>query len=190
MIRPIPFRPRMVHAIIDGAKTQTRRLVKGSAPPCCVGDILWIKEAWRTLAKHDDVLPRDLFGGTPIRYEADWIGTHPHEEPSEAWGRYRHARYLPRDHSRRQTLRVVEVRTQVLREITEDEAQAEGAVHWAENLGRRSKSARRAFRDLWEDVHGEGAWTRTARSLVWVLVFETLDKDPGRQQKLPFNGAT
>lgn len=46
MIRPILFNTEMVRAVLEGRKTATRRIRKGDKPPCAVGDVLWVREAW------------------------------------------------------------------------------------------------------------------------------------------------
>ncbi|WP_375214277.1 hypothetical protein [Aquabacterium sp.] len=80
--RPILFSALMVRAILNGSKTQTRRIVKGAAldwlardgftpeftaapenrlcPHGQPGDQLWVREAWRTAASLDHLSPRAI----------------------------------------------------------------------------------------------------------------------------------
>lgn len=71
-------------------KRMTRRIVRAGSAPLrfAKGDRLWSCEAWRTLAIHDSLKPRDLPATAPIWFEAD--GTAP-----EGFGRLRRARHQP-----------------------------------------------------------------------------------------------
>ena len=152
--RPIPFIAPMVCALYEGRKTQTRRLLKplkskgrgyvmwpvyecansrlrrrGSSPlpdraaPYAVGDRLWVREAWRADRSWDTRRPRDIISEARVFYEADVV-----EDAARLdWGRYRHARFMPRWASRL-TLLVTEVRVQRLSEISDDDAIAEGVL--------------------------------------------------------------
>ncbi len=79
--RPIIFSGPMVHAILAGAKTQTRRLVKPQPPdlnqpfPDCPygvpGDRLWCKETFCTAGDTEDAVPRWYM------YRADYADGNP-----------------------------------------------------------------------------------------------------------------
>lgn len=203
--RPIPFIAPMVCALHEGRKTQTRRLLKplksrgrgyvmwpvyecansrlrrcGSSPlpdraaPYTVGDRLWVREAWRVDRSWDTSRPRDIISEARVFYEADVV-----EDAARLdWGRYRHARFMPRWASRL-TLLVTQVRVQRLEEISDDDAIAEGILKgeplsWLPNSKGNvwhsgveadlddpftwSRSPRQAFCDLWNSIHGEDAW--------------------------------
>lgn len=88
----------------------------------CVGDRLYVREAWRAEADFDEVAPRDMFEDTPIAYEASPSFAH------IAMGSFRQGMHMPRWASRI-TLIVTEVRVQRLQDISEGDAVAEGIEH-------------------------------------------------------------
>jgi hypothetical protein len=98
--RPIIFSGDMVRAILDGRKTQTRRILRPQPPANAPnriafgpdlddgiwgfwddegreyraayqpGDILWVRETWHTEQKWDDVEPNGLPWDVAIQYES------------------------------------------------------------------------------------------------------------------------
>lgn len=100
------------------------------APPVSVGDLLWVREAWRTDAALNGFKPSLLNSNSPVQYEADG-------KRSSNWrndllagdvpGRLRPSMFMPRWASRL-TLEVTDVRLCRLQTMTGDEAMAEGVV--------------------------------------------------------------
>lgn len=183
--KPILFSADMVRAILAGRKTVTRREVKGAKPPCAVGDTLWVREAWRLPLGFDAlsggvIVPDPDDGFVPIWYEAD---TSSSREFNGVWGRYRHARFMPRWASRI-SLRVVNVRAERLQDMTEGDAAAEGIFSMPEDFkqqcartaavaGMPCSTARWQFTALWDSLHGPGAWD--ANPTVWRIRFERIE---------------
>ena len=158
--RPIIFTAESVRALLSGAKTQTRRLVKpqpsagvrrspfvpsgledghgrGIRIPWYVGDRLWVRETW---AQIYDVAPFDDGDPSHIEFRADGDPERlPGEWPSEERDdpecpRWRSPWFLKRKDSRID-LEITDVRVQRLQNITEEDARAEGtpgdhSVHW------------------------------------------------------------
>jgi len=195
--RPILFNGPMVRAILDGRKTQTRRVVKPQpkgtpelggfgrlwfdgrddmqCPYGVRGDRLWVREAWKSNSTFNDQPPRDIPPGCRVFYLAD-----PSYSPDAA--RYRHARFMPRWASRI-TLEVTGVRVERLQEISEEDADAEGfggdfphavmpeLFPDADEAGQLSIP--QCYRILWESINGEGSWE--ANPWVWAITFRRLD---------------
>lgn len=122
------------------------------------GDILWAREAFN-FSSDDDLHPletpnpkpqRAAFLAKNIVYAADGITEHP------VHGRalWKPSGHMPRWASRI-TLEVKEVRVQRLQEISEEDAQAEGAWHWAQaaDEARVMDTPREAFSHLWDDIN-------------------------------------
>lgn len=193
--RPILFSAPMIRALLAGTKTQTRRAVRpqpecgfivGSpGSPACpyglTGDLLYVKESWRTAKSLDDldgtnIADKCLNAGyrkpwTPMQFEADgyrcsnWRGFGSGDEIATP-GRYRHARFMPRWASRL-TLRITDVRVQRLQEISNDDSIAEGIED--------QRAPRMQYCKLWESINGAGSWA--ANPWVWAISFEVIQRN-------------
>jgi len=178
--KPILFSAPMVRAIIEGRKTQTRRVIKPQpekdldpmtviaawdagfidvkCPYGRTGDHLWVREQWQTYKEFDKVRPRDISNQAPVQYPATYDGWDSKKRPSI---------FMPRWASRI-TLEITNVRVERLQDISEDDAWAEG-LHGAFD-GLRLPSEQ--FKDLWEAIHGEQSWDKNP--FVWVIEFKRI----------------
>jgi len=182
--RPILFSGEMVRAIIDGRKTQTRRVVNEAVafPPCpygAPGDRLWVRETFASFrAEGQPVTPRDaryvvLRDGAQVYADGK---TYP---PLAAYAagafdaiKWRPSIHMPRWASRI-TLEVVSVRVERVQSITEEDARAEGVAVTAPHLmhgALASMSARENFAVLWDSINGKRApWA--VNPWVWRVEF-------------------
>jgi hypothetical protein len=135
--RPIIFSALMVQALLAGQKTQTRRLSSSPLRRVQPGDRLWVRENWRPVHSNDPT--------RGAQYRADIGGD------QTVW---RHSIHMPRWASRI-TLLVTDVRVQRLQEINRGDAMAEGCPF--PNMA-EGPSPTDWFRDLWDQLHGNGAW--------------------------------
>ncbi len=175
--RPILFNGDMVRAILDGRKTQTRRLIEpqpvfdrprtsaevnaawqeGFIPEKCpygyVGDRLWVRESFYE--------PTD---GVVI-YGADESSKIMRKKPSI---------HMPKKYCRI-WLEVTGVRIERINDICGDDCIDEGAwrAEWRETG--RAHDAIESFKQLWESIHGEGSWADNP--WVWVVEFERIEND-------------
>lgn len=175
--RPIIFNAEMVRAIINGRKTQTRRVVKfdwcrsadellhqASFDPAykCpygkVGDRLWVRETWDFQALRDGVFNIQDFirWGGKVAYKADG------GRVVEKWIPSIH---MPRWASRI-TLEITSVRVERLQDISNDDCWAEGM---SDATNPELKPNRRWFSELWESINGPGSWH--SNPFVWVIEF-------------------
>lgn len=187
--RPIPFTGAMVRAILDGRKTQTRRLVKmterasaaltSREPPLMEGDrARWFPmdavnawNAWCPFGEPGDQLwvreriNRDCEadGSVFSVYAADGAPT-----KADAWPWQRS--FLPPMHCPRGlsriNLSVMSVRVERLQAITEDDAKAEGLCPMFPD-----SDVVPMFAKLWDSINGTKApWQ--SNPWVWVVGFE------------------
>ena len=193
--KPILFSGPMVRAILDGRKTQTRRIVKPQPVmfhpqviagrlideeqdimPCPYGqpgDRLWLREAWRVAACYDQHPGSWLAGkltSRNVQYEAGG-DTFLH---GPALGRYRHGRFMPRWASRI-TLEITDVRVERLQDISEEDSWAEGIHDLAadnEQWDGDPDQGRKTFCLLWQSINGKDSWEQNP--WVWVVSFRKL----------------
>lgn len=151
--------PADIHLRVPNPEDESYHRVR---PKIAVGDVLWVKEAFRAQKHLDDFKPADLSDFSPIQYEAG-----PNVAGLE-WGRYRNARFMP-EKIARLWLRVVGVKVERLWDISGEDVISEGTpglqpfegtIAWASH-------ARTMFAKLWNDVNGDGVF----ESNPWVACY-------------------
>lgn len=202
--RPILFSGKMVRAILDGRKTQTRRVItrrmrdeapdEGRETVICQpghgydeakiranyrcphgqpGDRLWVRETWAMppgydACHHGDLKVKPPIG--PVCYGADYGNA-----TRQAWtgSRWRPSIHMPRWASRL-TLEITEVRVQRVRDISEEDARAEGCPYPAEWAGRyvdRDETARTWYSVLWDTLNTRRNFSWESNPYVWAISF-------------------
>lgn len=186
--RPILFSAPMVRAILDGTKTQTRRVVKPQ-PPAKVSSIyLPFKQEpnnWQGFADSDGLI--HWYGRCPYGQPGDrlwvreaWRWVCPDDPDTAIYRADGHAasklppgfKWKPSIHmpwaASRITLEITAVRVERLQAISEADAEAEGCC--TPLRGHDDDFARGCYRNLWEQINGVGSWT--ANPWVWVIEFK------------------
>ena len=199
---PIIFQAESVRAILDGRKTQTRRIVK----PQPSGDMpgtyadryahgptwgVWLSDGrmteprvWRCPYGEPGGLlwVREAWswpGEETVLYRADEWARKAQEQAladlnSPQWS-WRPSIFMPRWASRL-TLRITDVRVQRVQEISEADARAEGchAQEWCTDPASIDRtSARGDYASLWDSINGKRApWD--FNPWVWALTFEVV----------------
>ena len=186
---PIIMGPESVRAILDGRKTQTRRVVR----PQPVGDKMFWEPEWsggprfvsspldeerqtwrcpygvpgdRLWVKEQTIA--DSCGGL-IGYPANGC------EKTECWERKRSAMLMPRRWSRL-TLEVVSVRAERLQSISDADAIAEGMPDDVD-------AAVADFAASWDRLNARRGFSWESNPWVWAIEFRRLD--PSAQSHVP-----
>lgn len=190
MDRPILFSGEMVRAILEGRKTQTRRVIKPQPEPWVtqagytlftgndeisfrgvtrngpaeyaikrkynLGDRLWVRESFA---------PNYFDNGQP-GYKADWtkLAAEYVQEP-----RWYPSIHMPRYLSRI-TLEVVSVRAELVQEISEEDAKAEGILPYPDvGVG---VNYLLPYRNLWDRINAKRGYSWASNPWVWVIEFK------------------
>ena len=158
---PILFSGDMVRALLDGRKTQTRRVVKIPIGKCSYGvsgDHLWVRETWDAVEWEGEDEPKIYYRADPAPDSYEW---------SRAAGdKWRPSTHMPRWASRI-TLEITDIRVERVQDISEADAQAEGVkrlILSPTEIGGvpvhpMTSYYRDAFRLAWDSIyakHGHG----------------------------------
>ncbi len=188
---PILFNGEMVRAILEGRKTQTRRVIKKrvhggimhydqnrSAEPywwddCGVvhkcpygkpGDRLWVRET------HIIATPTD----PPSDKKDVWYrATPPAFLPVKSYP-WRPSIHMPRWASRI-LLEVTDVRVERVQEITGKDARLEGAKRYSNNRLSNEQRYREGFAQLWERINAKRGFGWDKNPWVWVVEFKRIE---------------
>lgn len=189
--KPILFKDEMIRAILEGWKTQTRRIVKPckckdslcelapheiageinrghyrNCPYGKPGDRLWVRENFLQLM-HGQVTDGRVKYCASIDPRS--TGT---PKNDGYWWRKRPSIHMPRWASRI-TLEITGVRVERLQDISIADAKAEGS--FTHGHSGAEISPRTGFRHLWARINGHESWD--ANPWVWVIEFKRIDQE-------------
>ena len=166
---PILFSSSSITAILEGCKTQTRRIirthaVRSSCPYGQAGDLLWVIEGIRRHFPLGATYTSDL---TPVMGKGPTgVSLYGRAQVTWHWKRnYLAARFMPRWASRIM-LEIVRVRVERLQDISEVDAKAEGVT--------AASSARESYQTLWDQINKKRGWAWECNPWVWVIEFKKL----------------
>ena len=194
-MKPIIFSTPMVQAILDGKKTQTRRVIKvddapenwkisiaGTSivrtepydvklPRYEAGDILWVRETFCEVPYEHNHVP--IKGGhitiPKYAYKAD--------SERDYAGIWKPSIHMPRE-AARIFLRVKTVRVERLQDITEEDAKAEGCIDGkSKDVLKFDLTARDVFAKLWNSINAKRGYRWETNPWVWVYEFEKINKE-------------
>lgn len=185
--RPILFSGPMVRAILDGRKTQTRRIVKNinptliesgasasqianalTCPYGSPGDRLWVRESFSSWHHGYHWYECTREGRSPASASnVFYRETHHFPDDDQKWVP---SIFMPRWASRIM-LEVTDIRAERLHEITEDDVRAEGVFPYM-IADASPPTMTGQFRLLWEQINGTGSWD--VNPWVWVISFKRI----------------
>lgn len=194
--RPILFSGEMVRAILDGRKTQTRRVIKPDPDKARYNELIGGREVnMTTFTKviqwnghdfsvygdwHEDL--RQLIPYCPYGRSGDRLWIRETHYPTNGIILYKAdnqcevAKWTPSIHMRREysriNLEITNIRVERLQDISEEDAKAEGCDNSKSEAALECgwyEKPRRAYQRLWEKINNSGSWDKNP--WVWVVEF-------------------
>lgn len=192
---PILFSTPMVQAILDGRKTQTRRVVK----PQPSHNVQWNGFGVSCFTPERHIEGRGKFpDGSGIKFfkcpygqvgDILWVRETFKEAPEECtWkkysykadyishlaelGKWKPSLFMPKE-ACRIFLKITDVRVERLQDISEEDAISEGITYPA-GFSVEEDFPSLIFSELWESINGLESWD--ANPWVWVIEFERIER--------------
>lgn len=197
--KPILFNTEMVRAILDGRKTQTRRIMKRQPPegekveydeyynmllihnvpawygPFEVDDVLWVRETWKSATGDPAGGGYALFDTYVYKADGKAKDDYPVDELMVE-DRWRPSIHMPRQ-AARLFLRVKGVRVERLQDISGKDCVAEGCD--ADMLSEVGEDfIRGVFNGIWDSTikkKDQPLYGWDANPWVWVIAFEKME---------------
>lgn len=190
--RPILFSGEMVRAILEGRKTQTRRVVKGCAlemlgngftpeyvadpgnsawcPYGKVGDRLWVRE---TLRRDANANVWYYAAGKP----EVWVVVAPeHHSDSLVWAHHKEGDVCVSIHMPRWASRINLEITKVIIERVQDISTADAIAEGCQGAGEILPVDE--YSDLWNAINSKRGFGWDANPWVWVIEFKAASPEP------------
>lgn len=201
--KPIIFSTESVKTILDGRKTQTRRVIKhtdGTLPQSResifysnvrqkyhVGDILYVKETYHPFCWMDVMKPKKERLTHDIEYKEDYIRNNAGNEFDVKWSS---PLFMPRKYARI-FLKVTDIRVERLQDISPSEAIREGVNKYdvyedgrffayqdysqkACNRFQGCVSPVGSYQTLWDSINLAKGFGWNSNPYVWVVEFERI----------------
>lgn len=180
---PILFSGEMVRAILDGRKTQTRRVIKPQ--PVC-DSVVKHGEEW--LISYEGCCVEDINKklrcpyGAPkdclwVREKFQYVKPATDNERYRDKEKWRPSIHMPRWASRI-TLEIKDIRVERVQDITATDCMKEGVVYQSKSYemscftaGERDRRRAEDFRKLWDSINAKRGFGWDANPWVWVIEF-------------------
>lgn len=184
--KPILFSGPMARAILDGTKTQTRRVVESALNYRKYDGMELAVLDGKAYITNDDLAHFELLCpyGQPgdrlwVRETWGWVGDHHHEDHRSIYWKadrgdwpktrkWRPSIFMPRWASRL-TLEVTDIRVQRVQEISEGDAKAEGATPSIVGDELDHLKYRAGFMALWDSINAKRGFGWDVNPWVWAI---------------------
>ena len=171
---PLLFSGPMVRAILDGHKTETRR-IGNKYRTWKKGDRIWVKETYRLFDSFNDCGHYencDCYkdNGKPMYREDD---------PDPSPEKWKPSIFMKRCYSRITLEMIEDAKEEKLQDITEEGAIREGSqlscVYLPKSCQQGTWTERQQFSKIWDSINGkENPWL--SNPLVWVIKFRRIEE--------------
>lgn len=194
--RPILFSTPMVRAILEGRKSQTRRIIKPQ-PEYSEGMSKWVLYPKQHPTVYADLInaykycpygqPGDVLWVRETWFDAGYYFIYRADSTDDGF-KWRPSIFMPKVASRLK-LKVTDIRVERVQDITEEDALREGVEYMDNQMVEGEDdpcriycdytdnetilmSAKSSYKSLWKSINGKDSWE--SNPWVWVIEFERI----------------